>query len=160
MKTHELVFSEIKKLLHNCFPNNIEEHENGMYLSIADSGIWISADDRELTVGNGLVHQHYDPDYDDLAKAVELFFNLLTCRKKRTDYFKGEFAYKHKVELELPDGTYENLGTAMTWLFPFWKRTDKKVTYEDGLINTDNIKPDLLNIKKLCTTNAKPNRLT
>ena len=155
MKTHEIVFSEIKQLLHKCFPNKIEEYEDGMYLSIAGSGIWISSDDRELTVGNGLIHQHYDPDHDDIAKAVEHFFNLLTCRKKRTDYFKGEFSYKYKIELELPDGTLENLGTAMTWIFPFWKRTDEKVTYEDRLISTDNIKHDLLDIKKLCTTDAK-----
>lgn len=155
MKIHQLVFIEIKKLLKKWDSIEIDEYEDGTHLTIVDSDIWIASDERELTVGNGLVHQHYDPDYDDLESAVEHFFNLLTCRIKRTDFFKGEFAYKHRIELELPNGTYENLGTALTWLFPFWRRTTEQITYENPLLNIDEIQNDLVNIKKLLATGTE-----
>ena len=142
MKKHQIIFNKIKELLKNRFSGELEEHDDGMYLSIGDSGIWISSDDQELTVGYGLVHQHYDPEYDSLEQAVEHFFNLLTCRVRRTDFYKGEFAYRHKIELELSNGNHDSLGSAMTWLFPYWKRTTKQVTFQDKLLNIDEIQSE------------------
>lgn len=147
MKKHQIIFEKIKYLLKERFGSDLKEYEEGMHLTINDSGIWISSDDRELTVGYGLAHTHYDPEYDDTQVAIERFFNLLTRRKRITKFFKGNFSYKIKTELVLSDSEYEDLGTAMTWLFPFWKRTKKEVSFEDSLIDFSKIEMEIEEIK-------------
>lgn len=52
----------IQELLKEHFGSDLKEYEGGKHLTIGDSGIWISCDERELTVGFGLAHHHYDPE--------------------------------------------------------------------------------------------------
>ena len=147
MKKHQLIFEKIKKLFSDQFGKDLNEYEDGSHLTIGETGIWISSDDRELTVGYGLVHQHFDPEYDDIQIAIDRIFNLLTKRKRITKYYKGNFSYKNKIDLILNESEFENLGTAMTWLFPFWKKTKKEVQIEEGLIDSSTIEDDLKKIK-------------
>lgn len=152
MKKHELIFEKIKTLLNRHFPDQIEENENGMYLSVKDTGLWISSDPRELTVGYGMTHVHCDPEYDDLDETVELFFNLMTCKRKITKYYKGDFSYKHRVDLILKDNEIYNLGTAMTWLYPYWKKTTTQIEIEDEIIEYNKVENDLNEIKTMHNT--------
>ncbi|NPD86404.1 hypothetical protein HNS38_16650 [Lentimicrobium sp. L6] len=149
MKKHEVIFEKVKNLLTKYFPDQIEENENGMYLSIKDTGLWISADPRELTIGYGMTHIHCDPEYDNLNEAIELFFNLMTCKKQITKYYKGDFSYKHRIDLLLADNEVYNLGTAMTWLFPYWKKTIIKVEIEDEIIELNKVENDMNEIKTM-----------
>lgn len=149
MKPHQAIFEKVKELLNEHFKDVLEEYEEGTHLLIGDTGIWIASDDRELTVGYGIVHQHYNPEYDDLNKAVEQFFNLLTKRRRITVFLKGSFSYKHRIELELGNSEYESLGTGMTWLFPYWKRTTKRITFEEPLIEASKVEEEIKNIKNL-----------
>ena len=147
MKKHQVIYSKIKELLKEHFGSDLKEYEDGTHLTIGETGIWISSNDRELTVGYGLVHQHFDPEYDDIQEAIDRFFNLLTKRKRITNYFKGNFSYKNKTELILNDSEVENLGMAMTWIFPYWKRTKKEVKYEESLVDPTTIEREINEIK-------------
>lgn len=147
MKRHQAIYSKIKELLKNHFGSDLKEYEEGGHLTIGETGIWISSDDRELTVGYGLVHQHFDPEFDDIQIAIDRFFNLLTKRKRITKYYKGNFAYKNETDLILSDSEFENLGTAMTWLYPYWKKTEKEIQFEESLIDSDSIEKELKEIK-------------
>ena len=147
MKKHQIIFEKIKKFLSEQFGQNLNEYEDGSHLTIGETGIWISSDDRELTIGYGMVHQHFDPEYDDIQTAIDRFFNLLTKRKRITKYYKGNFSYKNKIDLVINDSDFENLGTAMTWLFPYWKKTKEEVQYEESLIDFSKIEKELEEIK-------------
>ncbi len=147
MKKHELIFEKIKILLNRHFPDHIEENENGMWLSVKDTGLWSAVDPRGLTGGYGMSHVHCDPENDDLNETVELFFNLMTCKMQITKYYKGSFSFKHRVDLILADNEVYNLGTAMTWLFPYWKKTTTKVEIEDEIIQLNLVENDLSEIK-------------
>jgi hypothetical protein len=50
MKKHQAIHSKIKELLKNHFGSDLKEYEDGKHLTIGETGIWISCDDRELTV--------------------------------------------------------------------------------------------------------------
>ena len=147
MKKHQIIFEKIKKFLSEQFGQDLNEYEDGSHLTIGETGIWISSDDRELTIGYGMVHQHFDPEYDDIQIAIDRFFNLLTKRKRITKYYKGNFSYKNKIDLVINDSDFENLGTAMTWLFPYWKKTKEEVQYEESLIDFSKIEKELVEIK-------------
>jgi len=69
------------------------------HLTIGKSGIWISIDDNELTIGHGMNHKHYHNEYNDITEAIDEFFNLLTRKKRITTYNKGNFQYKNKTEI-------------------------------------------------------------
>ncbi len=147
MKKHQIIFEKIKKFLSEQFGQDLNEYEDGSHLTIGETGIWISSDERELTIGYGMVHQHFDPEYDDIQIAIDRFFNLLTKRKRITKYYKGNFSYKNKIDLVINDSDFENLGTAMTWLFPYWKKTKEEVQYEESLIDFSKIEKELVEIK-------------
>ena len=147
MKKHQIIFEKIKKFLSEQFGQDLNEYEDGSHLTIGETGIWISSGDRELTIGYGMVHQHFDPEYDDIQIAIDRFFNLLTKRKRITKYYKGNFSYKNKIDLVINDSDFENLGTAMTWLFPYWKKTKEEVQYEESLIDFSKIEKELEEIK-------------
>jgi hypothetical protein len=133
---HHEIFDKIKTMLKEYFKENLKEFEEGKYLTISDSGIWISVDDTELTIGYGLASRHYNTEYDDISTGIDSFYNLLTKRKKITRFFKGGFCYKTKIEVELRKDCYDYFGTLMTWLFPFWKTTTTEIKFEDKFINS------------------------
>lgn len=147
MKHHQELFKRIKDFLTRHLNNLIEEHEEGSYLAIGDTGIWISCDERELTVGYGFSHRHYDPEYDNILEAITEFFDLLTKRKRVTEYYKGNFQYKYKTEIELEKDSFKYLGTSMTWLFPYWKRTTIKERFTDKVFDSSKVEHEIDEIK-------------
>lgn len=147
MKNHQIIFDKIKTVLVKNFKNEINELEDGNHLSIGDSEIWISCDSTELTIGYGINHRHYLNEKESIIKAVDDFFNLLSKRKKTTEYYKGNFSYKIKTEIEGKDGTFSELSTSMCLIFPFWKKTTKKTIINKNLLEYKKIENDILAIK-------------
>jgi len=147
MENHQVIYFKIKEFLKKHFASDLIEYEDGSHLTIGETGIWISFNEREISVGYGLVHQNFDPKYDDIQIAIDRFFNLLTKRKRITKYFKGNFSYKNEIELILNDSEFENLGIAMTWLFPYWKKTRKEIQYKENLIDFALIEKEVNEIK-------------
>ncbi|MTI29321.1 hypothetical protein [Xanthovirga aplysinae] len=154
MKKHQVIFEKVKILLEKVLGEklniHVEEYDDGYketHLTINDTAIWISCDDKELTVGYGLTHTHYDPQYDNIQMGIDRFFNLITKRKRITNFYKGNFSYKNKTEIVIDDSTYEDIGIAMTWLFPYWKKTKKEVIYEESLIDQSKIEVEIKEIK-------------
>ncbi|UTW66223.1 hypothetical protein KFE94_16465 [bacterium SCSIO 12643] len=131
MKKHQLIFAKIKKLLIEQIGQDLNQYEEGTYLTIGDTGIWISVSESELTVGYGINHRHYHHEHDDINEAIDEFFDLLTRSKRITEYYKGEFVFKNKVEIENENGEFKNLSTSLTWLFPYWKKTQTKMEIDE-----------------------------
>jgi len=147
MKNHQIIFTKIKKLLLNQFGKDIVMHEEGAHLEISETGIWISMDEDDLTIGYGMNHRHYHHEYDDITEAIEEFFNLLTGKTRITTYYKGEYQYKNKVEVENSIGEYNKLSTSMTWLFPYWKKTNEKIEIIENLLSYNEIEREIIEIK-------------
>lgn len=153
MTNHELTFSKIKELLESHFPDRISEFEDGTHLALnseneEESSIWIELDEGGmLTVGFGIAHKHFYPKIDNLNDGFEEFLRFLTCKKRRTDYYKGKFPFKNEYEFENENGTWENYGTSLTWAFPFWKKTIKKTTNQNVFIDFTEIESEIEKIK-------------
>ena len=142
MKPHQVIFEKtenlLKKHLGAKLSVEIEKHSDGYeetHITIADTDIWISCNDRELTIGSPYNHRHFNPEYDNMKGIVDDLFNLLTQRKKITEYYKGNICYKIKTEIDVINSNYKELSTTLTWFFPFWKLTKEKVYYEKSLID-------------------------
>lgn len=150
MKTdHQEIFVKIKDLLSKHATIKVDELDYGSHLTIDQTGIWLETDAKELTIGYGLAHTHYDPKRDNLKQAVEKLFNLLTKRKKITLYLKGDKVFRERTEIELGDNKYQHIGTAINWIFPFWKSTTKQVTFENSLMKPSDIENEINEIYNL-----------
>ena len=147
MKKHQLIFDKIKGLLYEQFGEDLNEYEEGTNLSIGNSGIWISVDTQELTIGYGTNHRHYHSEFHDINEALDDFFNLLTRKKRITEYYKGKYAYKIRTEIENASGIFKELSTSLTWLFPYWKKTRTTVEIKQNLINYAEIEKQIVEIK-------------
>jgi hypothetical protein len=147
MKKHQQIFQKIKAFLLEQFGEQINEYENGTYLVIGETGVWISSDEMELTVGYGMNHRHYLGEKEFITEAVDDFFNLLTKRKKTTEYYKGKSSYKIKTEIESANGEYSTLSTSMIPIFPFWKKTEKKIEVNEKLLDASGIENEISEIK-------------
>ncbi|KJS06275.1 MAG: hypothetical protein VR77_05595 [Flavobacteriales bacterium BRH_c54] len=137
MKFNQYLFEKMSTFLKEEFQKDIIEYDEGSHLALGDTGFWISSDDKELTIGFGMNHIHYDFDFDSMEDAVDTFFLLLTKRKKITEYFKGSRIFKTKVEIELDNGKSINLGTTATIPLQFWKRKETKTSYQDGYLSIE-----------------------
>ncbi|MFC5046140.1 hypothetical protein ACFSTE_04770 [Aquimarina hainanensis] len=65
---HQVIFKKteafLKKHLGGKLNITIEEYDDGYketYISITGTNFWFSCDDRELTIGNGVSHLHFNP---------------------------------------------------------------------------------------------------
>ena len=130
------LFDDIKALLQEHLNDDLRQHNDRRYLSISDSDIWFTADAFEFTVGFDFMHKHYDLRYDDWNEVVEHLCNLITKRKRITNYYKGGYLYKMMVEIELDSLRYQRLGTAVQILYPFWRRTRLETIFVDKLIDS------------------------
>ena len=159
MTNHELTFNKIKELLKTHFSERVSEFENGTHLTLHsenenESSIWIELDESgQLTVGYGISHLHYDPKYDDLNKGFNKFLQFLTCKKRRVDFYKGKLIYRNEYEFEDENGNWKNYGTVLTWAYPFWKKTVKKTTTQNGFINYLDIKSEIEEIRNTMQDN-------
>ena len=120
-------------------------------MTIGDSGVWIATDEYELTIGYGLSHTHYDPRYDSLNRALDELINLLIRKRRKTVFLKGDFPYKEKTEIELDDCSFKEMGTALTLVFPFWKKTSRHVTIENALIEYSEIEAEIEDLRDMTT---------
>ncbi|MFK7969855.1 MAG: hypothetical protein AB8F95_05780 [Bacteroidia bacterium] len=148
MTIHAIIFEKFKALLKKHFEDQLEEFDEGLHVSLRESGLWIASDDQELTVGFDRIHNHYDPRYQDVQEAIDLFFNLLTKQIRITQYYKGAFAYKYTVDIVFDETEFETFGTAGTWLFPYWKRTTEKTSIVERLIEPSELEQDFIELKK------------
>jgi hypothetical protein len=149
MTDHQRIFLKIKDLLSNHVTLKTEVLDYGTHLEIDEGEIWIQSDPNELTIGYGFSHIHYNPTHDNLRKGIERLFNLLTKRKRVTSYFKGDKIFKERTEIELQEGKFEHFGTTMKWLFPFWRRTTKEMSFQPPLIEFHKVENELKEIYKL-----------
>lgn len=154
MTTHKELFLKIKQLLENHFSARLEVYENGNYLTINpnnedESDVWIAYNvhNGDLTVGYGFSHYHYSADHGNLDVGFNRFLNFLIGKKRRTDSKKGSFVYKSKYEFETEDGAFEVYGKPVRWVFPFWKKTTKDVTYQNEEIFSPQIKEEIKAIR-------------
>jgi len=147
MKEHQALFEKIKVLLKKHFKKKLQQHNDGNYLTIGESGVWVSSDEHGLAVGFGTASKHYDPDHDSLHEAVERLYYLLTKRKRIIQYLRGRHQYKNTIEIELSEDTFLEIEKAQTWLFPIWLKANEKVTFEERLIDSDKIIKDITQIE-------------
>lgn len=160
MSNHELTFIKIKELLNNHFSERVSEFENGTHLTLDpendnESSIWIEYDKNgQLTVGYGICHLHYDPKYDNLDKGFKEFLQFLTCKKRRIDFYKGKLVFRNEYEFEDENGNWKNYGTALTWFYPFWKKTVKKIKTQNGFIDYAEIESEIEEIKNTMHNNV------
>ena len=162
MKIHQIIFDKTRNLLKRHLGDklnvDIEKQDDGYeetHLTITDTDVWISCDDREITIGSGFNHRHYNPEFDNINDIIEDLFDLLTQRKRITEYYKGKTCYKKKTEIEIEKSKYKELSTSLTWLFPFWKHTKEKVFYEDKLIDETDIIAEIEEIKNYAQQSVK-----
>lgn len=149
MVDHQEIFKRIKDLLSRHATIKVYELDYETHLEIDQTEIWMQSDPDELTIGYGLSHVHYDPKHDNLRKAIESLFNLLTKRKKVTTYFKSDKIFKERTDIELQLNRFEHFGTTMTWFFPFWRRTTKEIQFQDPLIEISKVENEIKEIFKL-----------
>ena len=109
MKVHQVILKKteafLKRHLGNKLNIAIEKYDDGYketHLSITDTDFRISCDDRELTIGNGFNHQHFNPEYDDINEIIEILLNSLTKRKRITEYYKSKFFKRDKKKSSGP----------------------------------------------------------
>ena len=139
MKPNQYLSEKFSNLLKKEISQSINENEEGNHLNIEDTGFWIFVDDKELTIGFGLNHTHYDFDYNSMEEAIDTFFLLLTKRKKITDYSKDVKIFKNKVEIELGKDQLINLGTTSIFSLQFWKKAKSKISYSNKLLETEKV---------------------
>lgn len=154
MVNNQEIFEKIKNLLSRHVLLKVDDLDYGRHMTIDQTGIWLETDSNELTIGYDLPHIHYNADQDSLRQAIERLFNLLTRRKRITLYFKGAKVFKEKTEIELDNNEYQHVGTALTWMIPFWKRTTKQITFEEPLINSPDIEKEIKEIYKFLADKA------
>ena len=153
MTNHELTFRKIKELLKSHFSERFSEFDEGTHLTLdskneEEESIWIELDKSgQLIVGFGISHLHYFPKYDDLNKGFNQFLYFLTCKKRRTDFYKGKFRFKSKYEFEKKNGGFETFGFTSTLPLRFWKKTTKKTITQNGFINYAEIQYEIEKIK-------------
>ncbi len=137
MKPNQYLFEKMSNILKEEFKQDVLEYQEGSYITLGNTGFWISSDDKELTIGLGLNHLHYDFNFDSMEDAIDIFFLLLTKRKKITDYKKGSRVFKTTIEIELENGKSIDLGTTITIPLQFWKKTEAEISYQKEYLSTE-----------------------
>ena len=154
MKNHQIIFEKTYSLLQKCFGDKLNIHVDNYadgytdtHLSVSEYDIWISCDDKEITLGHGANHKHLNPEYDDIYKGISEFFDLLTKRKRITKLYKGSTCFSIKTEIEIDTGKYKTLGTSTFLFYPFWKKTTKQVEVEERIIELKEFEKQIEEIK-------------
>jgi hypothetical protein len=155
MNKEEKKFLIIKSFLKTNYPKIYSEFEEGSYISISseeyeDSSLWMELDNAGmLTVGLGLAHNHYYPNIDNSNERFNNFITFLTCKKRRTEYYRGNNVIKCEYEYVEENGLLKRYGSVSTLNFVFWKKTTKKVVLQNGFLKkckVEDLKVKLLNV--------------
>jgi hypothetical protein len=147
MKKQQLIFEKLKTFLQEQFGEELIEHDDGTHLTIGKSEIWIAVNQLDLIIGHGPNHSHFNPEWEDISKAVTLFFDILTKRIRIIKYYKGTFVFKVKTDVEIEHGNFEHISTSLTWLFPFWKKTKEEIRFIAPIIDRVEIEKEIETIK-------------
>jgi hypothetical protein len=139
MRPNLYLYQKLKSILKDEFKQDVIEYDDGNHITLGETGIWISCDSKEITIGFGMNHTHYDFDFDSLEDAIDIFFLLLTKKKKITNYKKGESVFKSMVEIEIENEESINLGITGTIPIRFWKKTEIEVSYQNKLLTSDKV---------------------
>ncbi|WP_449389238.1 hypothetical protein [Chryseobacterium lineare] len=142
MNRNQKKFEEIKNILIEKLGSKVEysKDEDGTeYLTVKNSDFWISTTFGELVVGYGFHHTHFSEELENLDDGIVQAFDLLTNRIKTTNYIKGNTIFKTTVEIEYPDATLVNIGSSGLILFPFWKKTELEVKYDEKILEKKEI---------------------
>lgn len=163
MEKHEIIFEKIKILLQKYCTEKVQistDEYNETHIIINGSEIWLSCEENYLTIGYGMGHRHYDSETDNLYKVIEEFFNLLTKRIRITEYYKGNHCYKIQTEIEQTDSFFEERSTSINFFVPFWKKTTKKVSFKEKVIEKILIEREINEIRNYAYSTKNQNRLT
>ena len=137
-------FHEVKDLLQKYLGDRviIETEHGNTFITINDSHFWMSNDFGEFIVGFGANHTHFGKEMNNVDDGVQQVYDLLTNTIVQTNYIKGNFVYKTKVEILFSDKKPKVLGKSYLLMYPFWKKTtvDKKVF--PGLLCGDLLEAD------------------
>ncbi|MDX1830475.1 MAG: hypothetical protein R3342_13125 [Lutibacter sp.] len=166
IKNNKLIFNKIREFLKKHFPDNYKEskeYDECYHIVIEskekeDLSIWFEFDigKSELIVGYGFSHKHYGKRYDlEISKGLNQFLDILTSKKRRIYFYKGKTNFKNIYEIEDINGAYRNFGTSsMIFLYPFWKKTTKRITEQCELIKDVNTLIEIDKIRELIKTHA------
>jgi hypothetical protein len=146
MADHQEVFKKIKDFLSRHATIKVDDLDYGTHLTIDKTEVWMESDPAELTIGYGLGHRHYNPKHDDLRPALDKLFNLLTKRRRITLYSKRDKVFKEKIEIQLSEDKYEELGTQFKGMFPFWQKTTERIRFEEPLIEYSKVEKEITEI--------------
>lgn len=117
-------------------------------LDIQDTNFWLMVDDTDLTVGYGLIHQHFSDYQRNLKDGLQQAFDLLTNPIKTTQFKKGNTIYKIQVEIQYPDEEPVLFGTTTTLFHPFWKESKTEINISDKIIDKKDIETEMTKILK------------
>jgi hypothetical protein len=148
-------FNIIKEFIEKHFNENYdetEEYENCFHISIyskenKESNLWFEYDigNSELIVGYGISHTHYGKQYGiELSQGLNRLIDFFTTKIRNTHYYKGSVNFKTIYETKKGNDFYSVLGTnSMLFLYPFWKKTTKKVIEYSELVKDENVIEEL-----------------
>ncbi|MCC6700760.1 MAG: hypothetical protein IT221_04505 [Fluviicola sp.] len=148
MKAHQIVYENIKTILKDYFGDEIKEYEAGEHMTIGNTGVWLSSDEYELTIGHGINHRHYHCEINNMNDAIDEFINILTRRKRITNTYKGKYLYKSETEIENQNGDFIVLSSSLSWYFPFWKKTKIETHNIGRIIDSQDIIRQIEELKK------------
>ncbi|PID88202.1 MAG: hypothetical protein CSB06_01835 [Bacteroidia bacterium] len=156
MNIYKKIFLKISNVLKTYLGDRVEtdvkRYEDGYEeytLTIKDADIWITCDDYEIIVGNGYPHLHINEDYGGLKEGLEILLNMFTKKKKVTEFYKGKYCYKTEIEIEEGENKYRPFSNTTVLLYPFWKKTRKNIHFQEPLVNPEQVKQEIEEIKEL-----------
>lgn len=151
IEKNKIIYNHIKSFIDKYFPEYKELKEgNCLFISLKNNPIWFEFDIKytELIVGYEVNHIHYGEQYGiKISKGLNQLLDFFISKIKRTDYYKGKVNFKCVYEIKKENGTFENLRTKSILIYPFWKKTTKKVT-EYSIIKDENIKTELERLRE------------
>ncbi|MEM6686318.1 MAG: hypothetical protein AAF617_11090 [Bacteroidota bacterium] len=148
MKKQELIFEKFAIFLKSTFGNKLIFRDDEKHITLATTGIWIAVNSQELSIGYGMNHREFNPEYEDISNAVTLFFDLLTKTTRITSYYKGTRMFKCTTVVEGANGAFNYLSTTLTWLFPYWKNTTEVITFKKPLLSREEIQDEIQALQK------------
>lgn len=131
------LFNSVKTIVHKLAPDQYKEYDGGTHIALESDGFWCSVDEREITLGVGVHHVHFDPNHDELKYITWSLQNLLTCKSRTTTFTKGKTIFKQKLEVELPDGDLWHFDTMHILIFPFWRKTFVQVEHHSPILSSE-----------------------
>jgi len=160
IEKNRIIFDDIKSFLNKHFRDDYDEskeYEDCFHIGVyskekEESIIWFEFDigRSELIVGYGISHIHYGEQYGhEISEGLNHLLDFFTAKMKRTDFYKGKVNFKSVYQIQKKNESYKNLGTSsMLFLYPFWKKTTKKVTEDSELIKDEKIENELEQLRE------------